>query len=507
MQNSVLEYLETSCNNYPNKIAYFDEENKFTYQEVVNKSKSIGSYIIENICSNNMPIAILLPKNIYNLIAFHGVTYSGNIYVPVDINQPIEKIERIFNILNPVAIITDNQRQENIINKITYKSSNIIIDDAINYNINNILLEKVKNNHISINPLYIIFTSGSTGSPKGVVISHQSVINYIDWVQDTFKFNNNDIFGNQAPFFFDNSVLDIYTTLKVGCSMYIIPEMLFTFKNKLLNTLKEKSITSVFWVPSVLISIANTNLLDKFDYSGLNKILFAGEVMNNKQLNIWRKAFPKALFANLYGPTEITVDCIYYIVDRNFSDNEPLPIGSACKNTNIILLNENNEVVENGQVGEICVKGISLSLGYYNDKDKTNEVFIQNPLNSSYREYIYKTGDLAYYNNLNEIIYVGRKDFQIKHNGYRIEIGEIELAVSSIKEINNSCVLYNNIEKEITLFYTSDVELNIKYIRENLLLKISKYALPTKIYYLKDMPLNKNGKIDRQFLKLNYIGD
>ena len=248
-------------------------------------------------------------------------------------------------------------------------------------------------------------------------------------------------------------------------------------------------------------------LLEKYTYKGLNKILFAGEVMPNKQLNVWRKYMPNALFSNLYGPTEITVDCLYYIVDRKFEDDEPLPIGKPCSNSDVMILNDNNEFVKDNEIGEICVRGISLSMGYYNNPEKTREVFIQNPLNKSYPELIYRTGDLGYYNHYKEIMYVGRKDFQIKHNGYRIELGEIETAVSSIDEINNLCVLYNYSAKQIVLFYTGNKELDLKYIRTKLLSKIPKYALPTQIFYLEEMPLTANGKINRQRLHKEYIGE
>lgn len=506
MQKSVLEYLENSVIKYQDKVAFFDKDNKLTYKEVYNNSKSVASYIIKNNNIFNEPIAILLPKNIYSLVAFFGVTYSGNIYVPIDIKQPIDRIKNIFSTLKPKIVIV-NSETENILKELDYNENVIDINNILNTKIDDIIINKIRKKQISTNPLYILFTSGSTGTPKGVVINHQSVIDYIDWVQDTFFFDDSDIFANQAPFFFDNSVLDIYTTLKVGCSMYIVPEMLFTFKNKLLQELEDKKVTSIFWVPSVLIGIANSNLLEKYNYKGLKKILFCGEVMPNKQLNIWRKYLPNPIYANLYGPTEITDACIYYIVDREFNDDEPLPIGYPCNNTDIILLKNDNTLVSNQEIGEICVKGISLSIGYYNNKEKTDEVFIQNPINNSYREIIYKTGDLAYYNDRKEIIYVGRKDFQIKHNGYRIEIGEIETAVSSIQEINNQCVLYDDLNKEITLFYTANSELPIKYLREKLLLKLAKYAIPTKIYFMDEMPLTLNGKIDRQYLKKKYIGE
>ena len=490
----------------PDKIAYKDVNYEVTFNDIYDKSRCIASYILDTKNIKNKPIIVLLEKGVYNLLVFHGITYSGNIYVPIDVTQPKERIKNIISVLCPELAVVNENTKEKIID-ILDKDKIIYIEDCLSYYIDENKLLNVKQNIISTDPLYIIFTSGSTGVPKGVVINHQSVIDYITWVVDTYKIKETDIIGNQAPFYFDNSVLDIYTTLYTGCMLYLMQEKNFAFPAKILKEIEENRVTSIFWVPSVLITIANSMLLEKYEYKGLNKILFAGEVMPNKQLNIWRKNLPNALYSNLYGPTEITVDCLYYIVDREFSDDEPLPIGIPCNNTDVIILNEANELVEQGEVGEICVRGISLSMGYYNNLDRTKEVFVQNPLNQHYPELIYRTGDLGYYNAYKEVIYVGRKDFQIKHNGYRIELGEIETAVFSVEEMENVCVLYNNNEKEITLFYTSKSELNIKYIRERLLNKIPKYALPTKVYYLKEMPLTSNGKIDRQLLKKEYIGE
>ena len=507
MLTNIIDLFENNAlKKYPDKIAYKDVNYEVTFNDIYDKSRCIASYILDTKNIKNKPIIVLLEKGVYNLLVFHGITYSGNIYVPIDVTQPKERIKNIISVLNPELAVVNENTKEKIID-ILDKDKIIYIDDCLSHYIDENKLLNVKQNIISTDPLYIIFTSGSTGVSKGVVINHQSVIDYIIWVEETYKINEMDIIGNQAPFYFDNSVLDIYTTLYTGCMLYLMQEKNFAFPAKILKEIEENRVTSIFWVASVLITIANSMLLEKYEYKGLNKILFAGEVMPNKQLNIWRKNLPNALYSNLYGPTEITVDCLYYIVDREFSDEELLPIGIPCNNTDVIILNQDNQEVKGNEIGEICVRGASLSMGYYNIPEKTAEVFVQNPLNPHYNELIYRTGDLGYYNEYKEVIYVGRKDFQIKHNGYRIELGEIETAAMAISEINNVCVLYNNKEKEITLFYTSKNELNSKYIREKLLNKISKYALPAKVYYLKEMPLTPNGKIDRQLLKKEYIGD
>jgi non-ribosomal peptide synthetase component F len=328
-----------------------------------------------------------------------------------------------------------------------------------------------------------------------VLISHRGVIDYINWAIDVYNVSEDEIIGNQAPFYFDNSTLDIYLMIISGAKLVIIPEDKFSFPIKLIEFINEHQITFVFWVPSVLNSVSNFDVFKTIVPNTLNKILFAGEVMSNKHLNYWRKNHRLALYSNLYGPTEITVDCTYYIVDREFKDDEPLPIGKACRNTEILILTEQNILAKKNELGELCVRGSSLAFGYYNDWDKTKSAFVQNPLNNSYPDIIYKTGDLVFENENDEIIFVGRKDSQIKHMGYRIELGEIESAILAIRGVKNVCVLYDSINKEIVAFYISDA--NHIEIRKNLLLTLPKYMIPSRWLSESDFPLNSSGKIDR----------
>ena len=278
----------------------------------------------------------------------------------------------------------------------------------------------------------------------------------------------------------------------------MIPQELFTFPIKVVEYLEKNEINFIFWVPSVMANIAALDLLKGVNLS-LEFIIFAGEVMPVKTMNYFKSRFKNAVLANLYGPTETTVDCAYYVVDRDFSDEESLPIGYPCKNTDVFLLDENDApVTAQNTLGELCVRGASLALGYYNDSVKTASAFTQNPLNLAYPERIYRTGDLAYYNERGELMYKGRKDFQIKHMGYRIELGEIETAALSLNGVDSACALYDG---AIVLIYTSQTAASQREILLNLGKILPKYMLPTRFVMLDEMPLNVNGKIDRNKLK------
>lgn len=498
MISNITCWLDETVRRFPDKIAYVDESRQFTWKEMQEKALEIATVIIE-MGFIKVPVAVYMEKSVDTLTAFFAVAYSGNFYSPIDIKMPVARASKIIEILQPKVIIT----RKSFLPEISQYGNNVCYICIEEVESGKKAKEKVlaqRDKTCDTDLLYVLFTSGSTGIPKGVTISHRSVMDYIDCVEDIFKMNEHDIYGNQAPFYFDNSILDIYTTMKTGATMYIIPEELFPWPIRLLEYIKERKISVIFWVPSALILTAKLKALIKVDMKGcLKKILFCGEVMPNKWLNIWRDYLPDAIFANLYGPTEITDACTYYIVDRDFADEEPLPIGIAMKNTEIMVFNEKNELVKSDEVGELCVRGTSLSHGYYHNEAKTREVFVQNPLNDAYPEIIYRTGDLVKYNEKNELIYLARKDFQIKHLGHRIELGEIETAVSSLEEIAFNCCLYDEKKNKIVLFI--EQELDIFYIKDKLKSLLPEYMLPNRVICLKSMPINANGKIDRTALK------
>ena len=499
MNCNFVEYFENTLKEFSNKVAIDDNQGKLTFNELNVYSDKVAVSVLNFFDNQRKPVPVYISKSRWAVVSFLGINKSGNFYVPLDVKSPFERTLKILEALDSEIIITDLEHKNKLI-EIGFQGRLIILEDVFKEEVLEIeRLSKVKSSIIDLDPIYSIFTSGSTGTPKGVLISHKGVIDYIEWAIKTYNISSNEIIGNQAPFYFDNSTLDIYLMLATGATLNIIPEDKFTFPIKLIEYVNEKEINFVFLVPSVLNSISNFDAFSSILPKNLNKILFAGEAMSNKHLNYWRNKYPNALYSNLYGPTEITVDCTYYIVDRKFNDDESLPIGKACKNTQILILSENGKLVQKGEIGELCVRGSSLAFGYYNDSEKTKSAFIQNPLHNLYPDIIYKTGDLVYENEFEEYIFMGRKDSQIKHMGYRIELGEIETAIQGVQGVKNACVLYDDTLKQIVGFYIGDIS-SIE-IRKSLMNVLPKYMIPTKWFIEMDFPLNANGKVDRLELK------
>ena len=496
MRKNVTEYLDITECLYSEKIAVEDANGCITFGEMKRNALKIAEFCVEqNIFKQ--PVCVYLPKSKEMVTSFVGTNYSGNFYVPLDIKSPDTRIRNILATLNPGLIITDEEHKDQVEN---FGLPTVTVGCLCSRKEADLsVVESARSRQIDTDPVYSIFTSGSTGIPKGVVISHRGVIDYIDWAVDTFHFTADAKIGNQAPFYFDNSTLDIYLMMATGATLNIIPESNFMFPAKLVDYLNEHHVTFVFWVPFVLVNVANFNIFESKKPEYLKDVFFAGEVMPNKHLNYWRKHLPSCRYVNLYGPTEITVDCTYYIVEREFADSDPLPIGFPCRNSDVLILNDEKKECAINEEGELCVRGSSLALGYYNNSERTASAFIQNPLNSVYPEIIYCTGDIVYKNEQGEIMYVGRKDFQIKHSGYRIELGEIENAVLGTHMVDSCCVVYDFKNKQIVLFYQSHEDLNLGEFRKSILKFIPRYMMPTVNNRVESMEINANGKIDRKY--------
>ena len=500
MQVNVIEYFEKGALiSSRDKVAVQDASGSYTFAALERFSKNCAALLLKRTSVRNVPVPVFLPKGIQNIVADIGIIYSGNCYANLDVKLPAQRLKGMLQNLAPQVVITTASLVPTLLALEIPQSTILLIEEAMVEGVlyDNAALLKGVEAVIDTDPYCIIHTSGSTGLPKGVALSHRCTIDFVDWAFDRLKLDGTEVMGSLAPIYFDAYTLEFCMCMAKGSTMIVVPDQLAMFPAKLVDFIATNPVNFIFWVPTVMVNIANLDLLAKTRLDRLTKVFFIGEVFPTKHLNYWRRHLPDAMFVNLYGPIEITVACTYYIVDRHFEDDEKIPVGFPCKNTEIIILNDQNRQAQVNEQGEICVRGSSLALGYYNNFERTAKGFVQNPLNSHFPEFIYRTGDVGFWNDRGEVMFLGRRDFQIKHQGYRIELGEIEHAALQIAGVRNSCVVYQTERKEITMFYESDKELAPAFIRERLAVTLPKYMLPTVFHHMPSMPRNPNGKIDR----------
>lgn len=492
---NVLEYLEKAAQTSSQQV--IDEHQSCSYHELYIQSQHIGSNLAK-IISCRTAIPVFCQKSIECLSAFLGTVYAGCFYVLLNPELPINRLEHILDILESNYVLTDEEHYSLALKYFPTKNI-LLINDLKQGNIDIDLLESIRQQHLDIDPLYVQFTSGSTGIPKGVVVSHRSVIDFIEYFVKLFNITQDDVIANQAPFDFDVSVKDIYSALYTGASLVIVPKRLFSLPSELIDFLCQHQITTMIWAVSALCLISTFHGLDYKVPITIQKVLFSGEVMPIKHLHYWMEHFPKAMFVNLYGPTEITCNCLYHIIDQTRQYQGRIPIGIPFPNEKVFLLNEHNqEIKEDHQIGEICVSGTALALGYYGNQEQTQSHFVQNPLNPHYIEMIYRTGDLGYYDQ-NEMYFSGRKDFQIKYRGHRIELEEIEKAVSEFDGVERGICIFDQEKSQLFVYYIGSLKKKELFtlIKENL----PSYMIPSRIIPIDDFPLTKNGKVDRKELR------
>lgn len=514
MKTNLLDYLEQGAlRDHPDKVAIVDGDVTCTFAELAARARRLAARLVALGAPCNEPIAVYLPKSTAVVVADLAIAYSGNAYMNLDVRLPAKRLGNILAHVVPVMVLSSAALSGAVLAAGVPVERIVVVDAAGNagstpdhspVGVSDDSLRQRLSTLIDTDPVCLINTSGSTGTPKAVALSHRGTIDFMDWVFDTFALDGSEVVGSLSPFFFDIYTLELVLCLAKGATLVIIPEQLATFPPRLMSFLRDRSVSFLFWVPSIMVTIAKLGLLEAIPLPELRTVFFAGEVFPTRHVNHWRRALPKALFVNLYGPIEIHVDCTYFVVDREFADDEPLPIGRPCRNTEILILDARDRSCGPGEQGELCVRGSSLALGYWNDPEKTAKAFVQNPLNRRYTEAIYRTGDLAFRDAAGEIHLVGRKDFQIKHLGYRIELPEIEHHVLGVPGIANACVLYHATRKEITVFYeVEDKPVDAVTIRAQLAEALPSYMLPTAFHPMDELPRNPNGKIDRNGLLLS----
>lgn len=494
---NILEYLERSAQLYPEKPALVDERQSITFTQALEDSRRVGSSLALSL-AKGQPVAVYMEKSVKNLCAFWGIVYAGGFYVSFNTQLPTSRLQQMQSVLQAPFVITDEEHRA-ALEEVFPPHRILLYQDLVKSAVDRALLAQIRQRHVDTAPLYANFTSGSTGVPKAVVVGHRSTLDFIDHFCPIFSITQKDVIANQAPFDFDVSVKDIYSALATGATLVLVPRPLFSQPQQLLDFLCEHRATTLIWAVSALCLITTVHGLDYRTPETVNKVLFSGEVMPAKHLNIWMEHLPRAQFVNLYGPTEITCNCTYHIIDRERSYPDGIPMGQAFPNEDVFLLDGDDQLVTSPNVmGEVCVRGSALALGYYRNPDQTAAAFPNNPLNPCYPERIYRTGDLARYSTLGELHFCGRKDFQIKHMGHRIELEEIERAVSNLPGVHRCCCVFHSEKHRLYAFYQG--ELTSKELRLQLLPTLPPYMIPNVFRQVDQFPLNKNGKIDRTLL-------
>lgn len=503
---NILETIEKTTYLYSDKTAFVDSVRKSTFSESLQNAKRIGSFLLKY--GKQIPVAVMIDKSCNCIDGMLGALYANDFYVVIDVKSPKDRIDNILHTLKTPLIIADRKSADLALE---FENEFEILDyeTIVKTEIKETALQQVRDEMIDLDIAYILFTSGSTGAPKGTVVNHRSLISYVNWATEEFGFDENTVFGSQTPLYFSMSVTDFYSTLKCGCTYNIIPKTLFSFPINMVKYLNENRINTIYWVPTALSILSNWKVFDVEIPIYLHTVLFAGEVMPTKQLNYWMKSLKNAKFANLFGPTEATDICTFYVVDREFSDTDSLPIGKHCDNCNVFILKSDGIEANVGEEGELYVRSSFVASGYYDNPQKTKEAFVQNPLNPYYPEIVYKTGDLVKMNEQGEILYISRVDFQIKRSGYRIELGEIEAAANGFENLKGCACVYDKESEKLILFYEgrkSDRDLIYEQVKKN----VPVYMYPDEVIRIKELPKNANGKIDRihllKIFQTNNIG-
>ncbi len=537
---NVLELLEQSAEKFPDRPAFGDPQKDITFSELLQKARAVGELLSKDMAPES-PAAFYLEKSVDAVIAMFGVVYAGGFYSFIDVRQPAARAQKVADVLQPAVFITDEANEERaaqiacggrriLLRELLKQAEEFAVGGSADRSADAAAgeastedssgnarneeaaglsgtLAGIRSRMTDKAPLYVNFTSGSTGIPKGVAVCHRSVIEFMAHFVPLFSVTEQDVMGNQAPFDFDVSVKDIYSGLAAGAKVQIIPREYFSNPTQLMDYLCEKKTTVLIWAVSAMCFVSIMNALDYRTPDTIRAVGFSGEVMPIKQLNIWRRYLPDAMYVNLYGPTEITCNCTYFVLDphREYALDEVIPAGKAFGNEKVFLLDDADCLVpqtDTKREGEICVGGTCVALGYYKDAERTAAAFVQNPLNPFYPERIYRTGDIGRYDAEGNLIYVSRKDFQIKHLGHRIELGEVEADAMARDGVSRACCIYDAVKKRLILFYTG--ERDRKDLERELKEVLPPFMVPNKTLQLADMPLNKNGKIDRHALEDIY---
>ena len=492
--NSTLYSLfEKASEENRDKVCIVADNKEITFKDFKVYAERIDN-AVRNITEEKSVIAVICERSFEMYGAVYGIIRGGNAYLPIDPNYPQDRIDYILENSNAKAVITQD--------KFTSLAKNTPCIDATE-----LLNSKEQPAKTEIlaeenDTAYVIYTSGSTGNPKGAKISHKSAINRILWMHDSYPLEENDVILQKTPYTFDVSVWELFWWGITGRTLCASKPDEHFLPAKILHETEKNKVTHLHFVPSVFdlfLTYLENNPQEQSKFNSVKYVFLSGEALTANHIKRFYNIYDynKVQLHNLYGPTECAVDVSYYACTP--TDTDPVPIGKPIYNTQLYIVDKYLNPTPIGVVGELCIAGVNVGQGYLNNPELTNEKFIPNPFGTGK---LYKTGDLAYWRNDGNICYVGRMDGQIKINGQRVELGEIEKVVGEVPDVESVAVIIkqNNGQDVLVAFCCGD-ESSTNEILKHCESKLPQYMIPDKFQFVGKLPLNASGKLDRKALK------
>lgn len=507
----VQQYFSDSATRFPNKPGVCCDNDALTFREADEFTNDFARALQTTGVARGQFVPFFMEKSVRSILSLLSVLKADCAYVPIDFNSPAQRLMSILKATDASVVIVDDGSQR-VFEELVPAAARPVLLNISQFKA--VDVTPVKAHNLSIDIAYVLFTSGSTGVPKGVMIPHKAIIDYIEWCVEIYALTDEDVVANHAPLYFDNSTFDLYCAFKTGATLHLVHEELNSVLPRLVNWLLTRKITTFFCVPSVLTMLLRSRRLKPDSFPKMRHLIAAGEVLPRDILAEWIDMYPHIQFTNMYGPTEITVDCSYHIVhEKPGREMLSIPIGKARTNMELFVRTTSGDLSQAiGAEGELLVRGTSVAYGYLGDAERTQKVFIQNPLNKFFHDPLYCTGDLVRIDENADYLFLGRADDQIKFLGYRIELGEIEASLVGIEGVHEGVVVFNNstneAERELGALVSMDGGFNLDALREALKKRLPGYMVPTRFKITgDDFPRTPNGKYDRKATLKKVFGE